>query len=132
MKKLETGFENVLWSTRFIVLTAVIVSLLSSIALFYMTSVDAFYMLKHLVGYASPAMSEVMRNEIHDATITHIVEIVDGYLLASVLLIFGLGLYELFIRKIKYKYKCMVLVYPKLSLMQPRSRDWAGNCMKFV
>ena len=44
MKKLETGFENVLWSTRFIVLTAVIVSLLSSIALFYMTSVDAFYM----------------------------------------------------------------------------------------
>ena len=45
-------------------------------------------------------MSEVMRNEIHDATITHIVEIVDGYLLASVLLIFGLGLYELFISKI--------------------------------
>ena len=100
MKKLETGFENVLWSTRFIVLTAVIVSLLSSIALFYMTSVDAFYMLKHLVDYASPTITETMRNEIHDATITHIVEIVDGYLLAAVLLIFGLGLYELFISKI--------------------------------
>jgi uncharacterized membrane protein YqhA len=97
---LETGFENVLWSTRFIVLTAVIVSLLSSIALFYMTSVDAFYMLKHLVDYAAPTMTEAMRNEIHDATITHIVEIVDGYLLAAVLLIFGLGLYELFISKI--------------------------------
>lgn len=98
--KLESGFETLIWNTRFIVLAAVIISLLASIALFYMTSVDAFYMLKHLVDYASPAMSEAMRNEIHDATITHIVEIVDGYLLAAVLLIFGLGLYELFISKI--------------------------------
>lgn len=100
MKKLETGFENVLWSSRFIVLTAVIASLLSSVALFYMTSVDAFYMLKHLLDYASPTLSEATRGEIHNSTVTHIVEIVDGYLLAAVLLIFGLGLYELFISKI--------------------------------
>jgi len=81
--KLESGFETLIWNTRFIVLAAVIISLLASIALFYMTSVDAFYMLKHLVDYASPTMTEAMRNEIHDATITHIVEIVDGYLLAT-------------------------------------------------
>lgn len=31
---------------------------------------------------------------------THVVEIVDGYLLATVMLIFALGLYELFISKI--------------------------------
>lgn len=100
MKRLETGFENILWNSRFIVLTAVIVGLLSSIALFYMTSVDAFYMLAHLVEYASPSLSEAARSEIHNSTITHIVEIVDGYLLAAVLLIFALGLYELFISKI--------------------------------
>jgi len=34
-------------------------------------------------------------------TVTHVVEIVDGYLLATILLIFSLGLYELFIGKIE-------------------------------
>lgn len=98
--KVESAFESALWSTRFVVLSAVIVSILSSIALFYIASVDAFYMLSHLVSYASPAMTEAARAELHDNTIAHVVEIVDGYLLATVLLIFGLGLYELFISDI--------------------------------
>lgn len=100
MKKLESAFENMLWSTRFVVLAAVIVSILASFALFYIASVDAFYMLSHLVDYASPSMTEAARAELHDTTIAHVVEIVDGYLLGTVLLIFGLGLYELFISDI--------------------------------
>ncbi|KKL70309.1 hypothetical protein LCGC14_2106230, partial [marine sediment metagenome] len=34
-------------------------------------------------------------------TVTHVVEVIDGYLLATVLFIFSLGLYELFISKIE-------------------------------
>ena len=45
-------------------------------------------------------MEAEQRNALRSETITHVVEIVDGYLLATVMLIFGLGLYELFISKI--------------------------------
>jgi uncharacterized membrane protein YqhA len=42
----------------------------------------------------------VTRANLRGETVTHIVEVIDGFLLASVLLIFAMGLYELFIGKI--------------------------------
>jgi uncharacterized membrane protein YqhA len=96
----ERVFESVLWNSRFIVLFAVVASLLTSIAMFYIATVDAWYMLLHLVDYASPALDTAARNNMRAETVTHVVEIIDGYLLATVLLIFSLGLYELFISKI--------------------------------
>ncbi|OGT20505.1 MAG: hypothetical protein A2V90_05580 [Gammaproteobacteria bacterium RBG_16_57_12] len=100
MKRFEKIFETLLWDSRLIVLVAVIISLLSSFAMFYIASVDAFYMISHLAEYMSPALDIDARAELRSATVTHVVEIVDGYLLATFLLIFGLGLYELFISKI--------------------------------
>lgn len=100
MKRLEFLFEGALWDSRYIVLAAVISSLLAGIAMFYMATVDAFYMLIHLADYASPSLDSQARGDLRGETITHVVEIVDGYLLATVLLIFALGLYELFISKI--------------------------------
>lgn len=96
----ERAFESALWNSRFIVLFAVIASLISAIAMFYIATVDAWYMVSHLFDYASPALSIAERNVLRAATVTHVVEIIDGYLLATVLLIFSLGLYELFISKI--------------------------------
>ncbi len=89
-----------MWESRFSVLFAVVASLLSSLAVFYMATVDAYYMISHLGDYASSALDAAERNTLRSTTITHVVEIVDGYLLATVLLIFSLGLYELFISKI--------------------------------
>lgn len=100
MKAVEHFFEGILWDSRFAVLFAVIASLFSALAVFYMATVDAVYMISHLGEYASSALDTAARNELRSATITHVVEIVDGYLLATVLLIFSLGLYELFISKI--------------------------------
>lgn len=100
MRSVEKIFEGILWESRFAVLFAVIASLLTSLAVFYMATVDAYYMISHLGEYASPALEAAERNALRSATITHVVEIVDGYLLATVLLIFSLGLYELFISKI--------------------------------
>lgn len=93
-------FEKALWESRLVVYTAVVASLLTSFAMFYVATVDAFYMLSHLYEYASPGLSIEARSELRSSTVTHVVEIVDGYLLATVLLIFALGLYELFIGKI--------------------------------
>lgn len=98
MKKIETLFEGFLWNSRLVVLAAVLLSLLSSLALFYMATIDAVYMVAHLTDYASLGNDE--RLALRSTTITHVVELIDGYLLAIVLLIFALGLYELFISKI--------------------------------
>ena len=68
--------------------------------MFYMATVDTFYTIQHLANYASPGMDAVTRTTLRGETVTHIVEVIDGFLLASVLLIFAMGLYELFISKI--------------------------------
>lgn len=98
MKKLETVFEGFLWQSRLIVIAAVLISLISSIAMFYMATVDAGFMISHLLDY--PSLTSAERVDMRSSTITHVVELIDGYLLATVLLIFALGLYELFISKI--------------------------------
>lgn len=98
MNKLEKLFESFLWESRLIVITAVIICLLSSVAMFFMTTVDAIYMIAHLADY--PTLTDEARFQLKSETITHVVELIDGYLLATVLLIFSLGLYELFISKI--------------------------------
>jgi uncharacterized membrane protein YqhA len=98
MKNLEYHIENALWNSRLIVFIAVLISLASSLVMFYMATIDAGYMISHLVDY--PYLENDARIALRSETITHVVELIDGYLLATVLLIFGLGLYELFISKI--------------------------------
>ena len=53
MNKTETLFEGFLWRSRYVVLLAVIASLAVSLAMFYMSTVDAYYTVVHLVEYAS-------------------------------------------------------------------------------
>jgi uncharacterized membrane protein YqhA len=100
MQFFERLFEGSLWNSRFIILTAVIGSLVAGVAIFYMATVDVINLVMHVVHYSDPELTEVSRKALHDDTVTHIVEVVDGYLLATVMLIFSLGLYELFISDI--------------------------------
>ncbi len=97
---LEKFFEGALWNSRFIILTAVIGSLLAGIAIFYMATVDVVNLFSHALHYADVTLTNEARKALHDNTVSHIVEVVDGYLLATVLLIFSLGMYELFISDI--------------------------------
>jgi len=97
---IEKVFESMLWNSRFVVIVAVVVSLITAFAMFYMASVDAFYLVSHLGDYLSPDLIGEARKDFRAETVTHVVEVIDGYLLATVLLIFSLGLYELFISKI--------------------------------
>jgi uncharacterized membrane protein YqhA len=100
VKYLEWFFEGSLWNSRFVILAAVAGSLFAGFAIFYMATVDVVYLVQHALHYADPSMADEARKALHDSTVTHIVEVVDGYLLATVLLIFSLGLYELFISDI--------------------------------
>jgi uncharacterized membrane protein YqhA len=105
----ERIFESVLWNSRFVVLIAVFASLASSFAVFFLTAVDVIYLVSHMGEYwragdcmatMLPPPDVVCRAHLRESTITHVVEVVDGFLLATVLLIFALGLYELFISDI--------------------------------
>ncbi|NQY51335.1 MAG: YqhA family protein [Piscirickettsiaceae bacterium] len=98
---MERIFENALWNSRFIVIVSVIASLITSFAMFYMASVDAYFLVTHLGEYMSADLVGEARKNFRAVTVTHVVEVIDGYLLATVLLIFSLGLYELFISKIE-------------------------------
>ena len=98
---MERMFETALWNSRFVVSVAVIASLVTAFAMFYMASVDAFFLVSHLGDYLSADLVGEARKDFRAATVTHVVEVIDGYLLATVLLIFSLGLYELFISKIE-------------------------------
>lgn len=100
MKFLETLFEGTLWNSRFVIIAAVIGSLLAGFAIFYMATVDVVYLFQHALHYADSSLTDEARKALHDSTVSHIVEVVDGYLLATVMLIFSLGLYELFISDI--------------------------------
>jgi uncharacterized membrane protein YqhA len=101
MKKLEKWFEHALWNTRFVVLFAVIASLSTALVMFFMATVDAWILVTHIFEYTSSDLGVEARSVLRASTVTHVVEIIDGYLLATVLLIFSLGLYELFISRIE-------------------------------
>ena len=94
----ERMVETALWNSRYVVFVAVIASLITSFAIFYMTVIDVFYTISHLSHYYE--LGDVERAELKAMTVAHVVGSVDGFLLGAIMLIFSLGLYELFISKI--------------------------------
>lgn len=100
MRFFEKLFEKTLWNGRFVVVVAVVASMAAATAIFYMATVDVVYLVSHMLNYADPALATDVRKAMHDETITHVVEVVDGYLLATFMLIFALGMYELFVSDI--------------------------------
>lgn len=101
MNTLERIFEKLIWNSRLVVIVAVVASLAGALAMFWVATIDTVLMVRHALHYADPTLTAEARKALHDGTVTHLVEIVDGYLLASILLIFALGLYELFVSKIE-------------------------------
>jgi len=98
MGTIERYFEKLLWSSRHMVLAAVIASLLLSLLLFVITAVDVFGLLSHASDYFVASIED--RKVLKIEMVAHTVGAIDGFLLATILLIFSLGLYELFISDI--------------------------------
>jgi uncharacterized membrane protein YqhA len=99
MRSLERAFERVLWQSRLLVVVAVVASALLAVAAFYIATVDVVFIFRDLVPYASPDLDPTARDGLREATVT-IVKAVDGYLIAAIVFIFAVGLYELFVSKI--------------------------------
>ena len=98
MGMFEKYFEKLLWSSRHMVLVAVIASLLLSLLLFVITATDVVGLLSHASDYFVAPIED--RKVLKIEMVAHTVGAIDGFLLATILLIFALGLYELFISDI--------------------------------
>ncbi|MDP3119848.1 MAG: YqhA family protein [Sulfuricurvum sp.] len=97
MKFLENLFENSIWSSRLIILFAVVFGLLGAILLFAIASFDIFHTAQYVVHtYYIGAHPE----HFHEDVVGGIIGAVDLYLIGVVMIIFSFGLYELFISDI--------------------------------
>ena len=94
---MEKIFEGSLWSSRFIVILAVIFGLLGAVILFAVASVDIYntaeFVLNTYINHQHP-------NNFHENVVSGVIGAVDFYLIGVVMLLFSFGLYELFISDI--------------------------------
>lgn len=99
MHRLERVFERVLWESRLMVILAVVSSIFAALVLTVMGTYDILLIFIELFH----AFTDVETYEkYHKEAVIHIISAIDAYLIAMVLLIFGVGIYELFISKIDY------------------------------
>lgn len=93
----EKFFENSLWSSRFIIILAVVFGLIGAILLFVVASFDVYetavYVITTYITHAHP-------EHFHEEVVGGIIGAVDLYLIGVVMIIFSFGLYELFISDI--------------------------------
>jgi len=94
---MERIFESGLWSSRFIVILAVVFGLVGALVLFTVASFDIYdtakYVLNTYITHAHP-------DSFHEDVVSGIIGAVDFYLIGVVMLLFSFGLYELFISDI--------------------------------
>ena len=93
----EKIFEKGLWSSRFIIILAVFFGVVGAIILFAVASVDIYDTAKYVV---STYYNHSHPKTFHEDVVGGIIGAVDLYLIGVVMIIFSLGLYELFISEI--------------------------------
>ena len=96
---LERFIETFLWRFRLVIMLGVVGLLISSLVVFIVGSLSTFHLVYLLVD-------SILHHGLHLETATYnkmiveVITIIDDFLLGIVLMIFGLGTYDLFISRI--------------------------------
>jgi len=96
---LERAFGRGLWFSRMLVVVAVVFTLAVGVLMFLLATADVI----RLMGYV-PAIftaSNTVMTDLRLDIVAKVVKVVDLYLIATFMLIFSMGLYELFIGKLR-------------------------------
>ena len=93
---MHNKFEKVLWSIRYVVILAVILSITASISLILIGSWD---IIQAIIFYNPLFDSDIVDN---NQLLFKIISSIDLFLIGIVLLIFGFGIYELFVSEIDF------------------------------
>ena len=94
---MEKIFEGGLWSSRFIVILAVVFGLVGAVTLFIVASFDVYETAKFVI---TTYLNHTHPEHFHEEVVGGIIGAVDLYLIGVVMLLFAFGLYELFISDI--------------------------------
>src|ERR1035437_1652203 len=97
---LQRSFEGGLWSSRVVVVVPVIASMLIAFVMFYVATLDTIQNMSYLREYTTPSPLPEVHEKLRSDLIAHVVEAIDGYLLGVVMMIFSMGMYELFLHRI--------------------------------
>ena len=95
LKKIELIFEDFLWNSRLLALLAVVPSLIASFTLFVIGSKKIFKLFEYTF-----LSNQDIKGDFHKFALETVITAVDIYLIATIMIIFSLGLYELFISRI--------------------------------
>jgi len=92
----ENKFEKLLWGSRYIVLVSVILSIISSVIMFLLGGWDII----QAIIINNALFNDNINN--NNDLLFQIISSIDLFLIGIVLLIFGFGVYELFISEIEF------------------------------
>ncbi|GIW06676.1 MAG: hypothetical protein KatS3mg060_1481 [Dehalococcoidia bacterium] len=96
----QRTFESALWFTRMLALVAVVASVIMAMGAFLMATIDVVYLVQGFGAYSDLSLDGAEHAAVRAKLVAYIVKALDGYLIATLLLVFGFGLYELFIRNL--------------------------------
>jgi uncharacterized membrane protein YqhA len=94
---IERIFEETIWKSRLVVISAVVFGLIGAFVLFVVASLDIWSVAQYAFYVI---LNHLHPKDFHEKIVGDIIGAVDLYLIAVVMFIFAFGLYELFISKI--------------------------------
>ena len=112
---MNNRFEKLLWNVRYVTLLAVILSIISSI---YLMILGSWEIIEAILFYNPLIDSSISEN---NELLFKIISSIDLFLIAIVLLIFGFGIYELFVSEIDFthsKFKESTLIIRDLDQLK--------------
>ena len=112
---MNNRLEKLLWNVRYVTLLAVILSIISSI---YLMILGSWEIIEAILFYNPLIDSSISEN---NELLFKIISSIDLFLIAIVLLIFGFGIYELFVSEIDFthsKFKESTLIIRDLDQLK--------------
>jgi uncharacterized membrane protein YqhA len=98
--RVEKTFEAVLWHGRYVALVAVVGSALLAVGTLVVATVDALKLFTRMLTYVMPGLDPAACAAMRSGMISEIVKVLDIYLVAAIMLLFAMALYELFVSRI--------------------------------
>jgi uncharacterized membrane protein YqhA len=95
---MEKIFESILWKSRLVLVSAVLCCLATALAVVGLGIYEVMHFIGSLWSYLFLGNEAISR----DMLILSVIEILDTFLISSILFIFSFGLYELFISSIDH------------------------------
>lgn len=94
-------FESIIWRSRKFIYIAVVTGLIASLMMIIVGAITVLWDISHFMGIFSLNTTDTQFEHIQKILTINAVSAMDVFLIATVLYIFSIALYEIFVRKMK-------------------------------